>query len=186
MDITTLLVGLLLGLALGGLLGGALGVLWARAGGAAEPAMAAALERSADQAVLREGLERLHDQLRDLEHNRVSWQGQLAQQVLDMRHTTDVLRRETQALSTALRKPQVRGRWGEMHLKRAVELAGMVPHCDFTEQLRLDDGGLPPDLVVHLRHHPSRNRHLGELLGGLDGDHRGPPLISPGPRAPGW
>ena len=146
MDTLTLFLGLFLGLALGL----SLGVLWARGRGGAAPAMATALERSADQAVLREGLERLHDQLRDLEHNRVSWQGQLAQQVLDMRHTTDLLRRETQSLSTALRKPQVRGRWGEMHLKRAVELAGMIAHCDFTEQLRLDDGALRPDLVVHL------------------------------------
>ena len=51
-----------------------------------------------------------------------------------MRHATDTLRRETQTLSTALRKPQVRGRWGELHLRRAVELAGLVDRCDFTEQ----------------------------------------------------
>ena len=56
-----------------------------------EPRVAAALDqRAADQAVVQEGLDRLHDQLRDLEHNRVAWQGQLAQQVLDMRHTTDL------------------------------------------------------------------------------------------------
>jgi DNA recombination protein RmuC len=151
MDIFTLTVGLLLGLALGTALGTALGVLWARAGGGSAPGVEAALERrTTDQAILREGLERLHDQLRDLEHNRVAWQGQLAQQVLDMRHTTDSLRRETQSLSTALRRPQVRGRWGEMHLRRAVELAGMVSHCDFTEQVRLADGALRPDLVVNL------------------------------------
>ena len=53
-----------------------------------------------------------------------------------MRHSTDLLRRETQALSTALRKPQVRGRWGELHLRRAVELAGLVDRCDFDEQVR--------------------------------------------------
>ncbi len=89
MDFLTLTSGLLLGL----MLGAALGVLWARADGG-EPALAAELEqRSADQAVLREGLERLHDQLRDLDHERATWQGQLAQQVLDMRHTTDLLRR---------------------------------------------------------------------------------------------
>ena len=67
-----------------------------------------------------------------------------------MRHTTDTLRRETQSLSTALRKPQVRGRWGEMHLRRAVELAGLVDRCDFTEQAQLDGGALRPDLVVRL------------------------------------
>ena len=58
--------------------------------------------------------------------------------------------RETRSLSTALRKPQVRGRWGELHLRRAVELAGLVDRCDFSEQVRLDDGALRPDLVVHL------------------------------------
>ena len=71
-----------------------------------------------------------------------------------MRHSTDLLRRETTALSTALRRPQVRGRWGELHLRRAVEIAGLVDRCDFTEQVPRDAegrGGLQrPDLVVHL------------------------------------
>ncbi len=107
-------------------------------------------ERTEEHAVVRERLDRLHDQLRDLEHNRVSWQGQLHQQVADVRLTAEGLRRETRALSTALRKPQVRGRWGELHLRRTVELAGMVDHCDFTEQAQLADGARRPDLVVHL------------------------------------
>jgi DNA recombination protein RmuC len=66
---------------------------------------------------------------------------------------TDTLRRETQTLSTALRKPQVRGRWGEMHLQRAVELAGLVERCDFTAQAHTrtsDEAAQRPDLVVHL------------------------------------
>ena len=67
-----------------------------------------------------------------------------------MRFSTEALRRETQSLSTALRKPQVRGRWGELHLRRAVELAGLVDRCDFSEQVRLADGAQRPDLVVHL------------------------------------
>ena len=69
-----------------------------------------------------------------------------------MRHSTDLLRRETGALSTALRKPHVRGQWGELHLRRAVELAGMVEHCDFEEQVHLahEDGNHRPDLVVRL------------------------------------
>ncbi len=138
-------------LAVGTLLGIALGVLWARSRSTHDADAALEVEqRTGDQAVVREGLERLHDQMRDLEHNRATWQGQLAQQVADMRHTTDLLRVETRSLSSALRKPQVRGRWGELHLKRAVELAGMVAHCDFTEQARLDDGARRPDLVVHL------------------------------------
>jgi DNA recombination protein RmuC len=106
-----------------------------------------------DRAELMLGLDRLSDQMRDLDHQRAGWQGQLSQQVLDMRATTDTLRRETQTLSTALRRPQVRGRWGEMHLKRAVELAGLVDRCDFTEQshtVTSDDAVQRPDLVVHL------------------------------------
>ncbi len=102
----------------------------------------------------------LADQMRGLQDQRVSWQAQLEQQVSDMRHSTDLLRRETTSLSTALRRPQVRGRWGELHLRRAVELAGLVARCDFDEQVSVADpsrltpgstaGSLRPDLVVHL------------------------------------
>ena len=108
--------------------------------------------RAADQAVVKEGLDRLHDQMRDLEQHRISWQSQLKQHVDEVRHSTDSLRKETTSLSTALRKPQVRGRWGELHLRRAVELAGMVDRCDFAEQVsvRSDDVMLRPDLVVNL------------------------------------
>jgi DNA recombination protein RmuC len=116
--------------------------------------------RAADHAVVREGLQRLHDQLRDVEQHRVSWQSQLKQQVDEVRHSTESLRRETSSLATALRRPQVRGRWGELHLRRAVELAGLVARCDFDEQVSLrrdpasgsagTDTLLRPDLVVHL------------------------------------
>ena len=153
MDLGTtlsLLVTLLVGVALGG----ALGLLFLRGRAAGHDAAATrrALESAADQAVVRESLDRLHDQMRDLEHHRVSWQAQLREQVDEMRRSTDSLRRETSSLSTALRRPQVRGRWGELHLRRAVELAGLVARCDFDEQVsaRTDDGLLRPDLVVHL------------------------------------
>ncbi len=145
---------LTLGLGLGLGLGALLGALWARSrAGRPLPddgAIAALEQRAADQAVLREGLERLGDQMRDLEHDRSTWQGQFAQQVADIRLTAEGLRRETGSLATALRRPQVRGRWGELHLRRAVELAGMVAHCDFEEQAQLDDGALRPDIVVRL------------------------------------
>lgn len=144
MDNLSLFLALVTGVALGA----ALGVLWSRSRHA--PELPALLDAATDQAVMREGLERLGDQLRDLAHDRATWQGQLAQQVHDMRHSTDQLRRETLSLSTALRKPQVRGQWGELQLRRAVELAGLVAHCDFTEQEQLADGALRPDLVVHL------------------------------------
>ncbi len=141
----------LLTLVIGLLLGALAGLVWSRRD--ADPAVLTALTaRGEDQAVLRDGLDRLHDRLMDVEQQRASWQGQLHQQVEDVRHSTDLLRRETGALSTALRKPHVRGQWGELHLRRAVELAGMVEHCDFEEQVHtVQDGAtLRPDLVVHL------------------------------------
>ncbi|MGZ4632478.1 MAG: DNA recombination protein RmuC [Actinomycetes bacterium] len=154
MDIATTL-SLLVMLLVGGGIGALVGVLWARSrqDPRDEAAERAAIEsRAADQAVVRESLERLHDQMRDLEHHRVSWQSQLRQQVEEVRLSTESLRRETASLSTALRKPQVRGRWGELHLRRAVEMAGMVDRCDFDEQVsaRTDDGLLRPDMVVNL------------------------------------
>ncbi|QNN51683.1 DNA recombination protein RmuC [Nocardioides mesophilus] len=154
MDIGTTL-SLLVTLLTGVLLGVVVGVLFVRGRASGHDAAVGqrALEsRAADHAVVRESLDRLHDQMRDLEHHRVSWQSQLRQQVDEVRHSTEALRRETTSLSTALRKPQVRGRWGELHLRRVVELAGLVARCDFDEQVsvRSDDGLLRPDLVVHL------------------------------------
>ena len=162
MELNTV-IPLLLVLLVGVLLGAVVGGLWARAraSSAGHDEQRKAIEsRAADQALVRESLERLHDQMRDLEQHRISWQSQLRQQVDEVRHCTDSLRRETTALSTALRKPQVRGRWGELHLRRAVELAGLVAHCDFAEQVSLhgDDAAtesgqralLRPDLVVNL------------------------------------
>ncbi|QWZ08445.1 DNA recombination protein RmuC [Nocardioides panacis] len=156
MDLGTTL-SLLLVLLVGLLLGAAVGVLLARArhqpGASPERHVIAQAEsRAAEAAVVRESLDRLHDQLRDMAQHGVSWQSQLKQQVEDVRHSTDVLRRETSSLSTALRKPQVRGRWGELHLRRVVELAGLVDRCDFAEQVtaRSGDAVLRPDLVVTL------------------------------------
>lgn len=150
---TSTAVSLLLALVVGLCLGVLVGALWSRSRTAPADESRAELEaRAADRAVVKDGLDRLHEQMRSLEDQRVSWQSQLRQQVEDVRHTTDTLRRETAALSTALRKPQVRGRWGELHLRRAVELAGLVSRCDFTEQttVRTDDGLQRPDLVVNL------------------------------------
>jgi DNA recombination protein RmuC len=132
METLTMFGAMLVGLALGGVLG----VLWVRS----RPSVAAGL---LDQAEVMQGLDRLSDQVHELDRQRASWQGQFHQHVSD-------LRRETQSLATALRRPQVRGRWGELHLRRAVELAGLVDRCDFTEQVRLEDGALRPDLVIHL------------------------------------
>jgi DNA recombination protein RmuC len=154
MNVMSLLLVLAAGLCIGLGLGCAVGVLWVRS----RPAYVAGqgqamLERALPHAEVMQGLDRLSDQLHDLDHARATWQGQLHQQVLDMRMTAEGLRRETRSLTTALRRPQVRGRWGELHLKRAVELAGLVDRCDFDEQVHLDDGteaSLRPDLVVRL------------------------------------
>ena len=142
----------------GALLGAVAGVLWGRSrrepydGPDGRRVLQQAESRAAEAAVLRESLERLHDQMRDMAQHGVSWQSQLKQHVDDVRHSTDTLRRETATLSTALRRPQVRGRWGELHLRRVVELAGLVDRCDFSEQLSTTDeeGTRRPDLVVHL------------------------------------
>lgn len=139
-----LLVGLALGLAVGAMVGLVLAGVRAGRDRAADGA------ESAERAELLHGLDRLSDQMRELEQQRSTWQGRLHQQVHDMRLTTEELRRETGSLATALRRPAVRGRWGEMHLRRAVELAGLVDRCDFVEQPRLDDGARVPDVVVRL------------------------------------
>lgn len=142
---------LLLALLLGLLLGWALRGLQRRG-----PGLGEVEARAAEQALVRQGLQQLHQQMRELQDHRVSWQAQLAQQVADVRHSTDLLRRETTSLSQALRRPQVRGRWGELHLRKAVELAGLVERCDFDEQVSVRgmEGGeevrLRPDLVVNL------------------------------------
>lgn len=107
-----------------------------RAGAERFDAGVAASERAV--APVARGLDRLGEQLHRLEVDRARTDAHLVE-----------LRRETSTLSTALRKPQVRGRWGELHLRRAVELAGMVEHCDFDEQVVTPDGRRP-DLVVRL------------------------------------
>jgi DNA recombination protein RmuC len=145
---------LLLVLAVGLALGCAVGVLWARSRPSYVAGQGQAMvDQALPHAEVMQGLDRLSDQLHDLEHARATWQGQLHQQVLDMRMTADGLRRETQSLATALRRPQVRGRWGELHLRRAVEVAGLVDRCDFEEQVHLRvgaDAAIRPDLVVRL------------------------------------
>ncbi|WP_375492738.1 DNA recombination protein RmuC [uncultured Jatrophihabitans sp.] len=101
---------------------------------------------------MRESLDRVQHQLGTVEKDRAGSYAQLLEQVGTMRQTSEQLRVETKQLVTALRAPQVRGRWGEMQLRRAVEAAGMTEHVDFDEQASVDapDGRLRPDLVVRL------------------------------------
>lgn len=99
-----------------------------------------------------EALDRVERQLAETERHRLQSHGQIQEQVRAMSDTSQLLRAETSSLVQALRAPQTRGRWGEVHLRRVVELAGMVEHCDFTEQLSVgrSDDRQRPDLVVHL------------------------------------
>jgi DNA recombination protein RmuC len=103
-----------------------------------------------------QSLHRLDGQLRTVEKEREAAYAGLREQVGAMHRTSEQLQSETRQLVTALRAPQVRGRWGELQLERIVELAGMVEHCDFSRQLTAtdasgdDDALVRPDLVVHL------------------------------------
>jgi DNA recombination protein RmuC len=104
-------------------------------------------------APIRETLARFDEQARALEQKRLTAIGGIDEQLRAVADGQTRLQKETGSLVTALRAPHVRGRWGEVQLRRVVELAGMVAHCDFVEQAseRDDDGRLlRPDLVVKL------------------------------------
>ena len=101
---------------------------------------------------LRAALERTEAQVLALERERREAFASLRTQIESLSGGQVQLQRETRNLVTALRRPEVRGRWGELSLRRLVELAGLTEHCDFTEQVRVtgEDGTLRPDLVVHM------------------------------------
>src|SRR3954469_10871710 len=103
-------------------------------------------------APLRDALSKVESHLRELEGARISAYSSLTEQVGFVRQASQALHEQTSSLVTALRAPQARGRWGEMQLRRVVEMAGMVEHCDFVEQASVvtDDGTVRPDLVVRL------------------------------------
>ena len=101
---------------------------------------------------LRSALEKTEQQVQSLERERREAYTALRTQIESLASGQSQLQRETRNLVTALRRPEVRGRWGEVTLRRLVELAGLSEHCDFTEQAHLEgpDGALRPDLVVHM------------------------------------
>ncbi len=101
---------------------------------------------------LTQSLDKVERQLGVIEKDRASANAALAEQIKAVGDSGNALRIETASLVSALRKPQARGQWGELQLRRCVEHAGMLDRCDFSEQSSVStpDGTLRPDLVIHL------------------------------------
>ena len=101
---------------------------------------------------LETALRDLRSEVARVESARQEAYGSLRSEVQVLATTNKELREETGSLVNSLKQPQVKGRWGELTLRRVVELAGMAPHCDFVEQLSVDteEGRLRPDLTVYL------------------------------------
>ena len=101
---------------------------------------------------VRDSLDNYNKQVQEMERVRQQAYGGLSQQVRSLMSTQQQLQKETANLVKALRTPQVRGRWGEITLRRVAELAGMLKHCDFFEQetKETEQGRLRPDMIVRL------------------------------------
>ncbi len=97
-------------------------------------------------------LKEVSDHVREVEKQRDQAYSSLTEQVKGLSEAQKEIKKEASNLVKALRKPSVRGRWGEIQLKRVVEMAGLVDHCDFEEQhsINTDHGRLRPDMIVHL------------------------------------
>jgi DNA recombination protein RmuC len=103
-------------------------------------------------APVKASLEKFEQQIQGIEASRVNAYATLTEQVRALAEGQGQLRQETGNLVKALRAPQTRGRWGELQLKRVVEMAGMLDHCDFFEQesTNTEDGRLRPDMIIKL------------------------------------
>lgn len=101
---------------------------------------------------VQKSLTNVDEQIRQVEKDRVSAHTSLTEQIKNLSLTQAALKNETATLSKALRTPSVRGRWGEIQLRRVVELAGMVEYCDFFEQKSFssENGSLRPDMIIRL------------------------------------
>lgn len=101
---------------------------------------------------IREALNKTEQQMQRIEKERAETFGSLRSSIESVTLGQQALQKETRSLVNALRRPEVRGQWGEMTLRRLAELAGMVEHCDFAEQVhvRTEEGSLRPDMIVHM------------------------------------
>ncbi len=101
---------------------------------------------------IQETLQRFDHKLSDLEKTRIEAFSSISTHISMISESNEKLKQETNNLVKALRAPQVRGRWGEMQLRRVVEMAGMMEHCDFIEQVstNTEESRLRPDLLVKL------------------------------------
>ncbi|MBK9130683.1 MAG: DNA recombination protein RmuC [Gammaproteobacteria bacterium] len=103
-------------------------------------------------APIKELLEKTRSQIREIEHERKEAYGSISKHLESLAQTQQLLHGETRNLVQALRRPEVRGQWGELTLRRLVELAGMVQHCDFYEQEHTGttEGAIRPDMIVRM------------------------------------
>jgi DNA recombination protein RmuC len=101
---------------------------------------------------IREALRKTHEQIGEIEKRRHEAFGSITAQLRSMADDQRALQGQTRNLVTALRRPEVRGQWGELTLRRVAELAGMVSHCDFVEQVHAETeaGAVRPDMIVRL------------------------------------
>ena len=117
---------------------------------------------------IREALEKTEKQIREIEKDRRESFGALSQHLEQMAQAHAALQSETRNLVGALRRPEVRGQWGELTLKRLAELAGMVEHCDFFEQEHVSNsegGAARPDMIVRM---PDRREIIVDAKTPLD------------------
>ncbi len=116
---------------------------------------------------IKEVLEKTEKQIREIEHDRKEAYGSISKHLESMAQTQQLLHGETRNLVKSLRRPEVRGQWGELTLKRLVELAGMVEHCDFFEQehTETDEGNIRPDMIVRM---PGRREIVIDVKTPLD------------------